>query len=89
LAEIDSGSLACDEVSSGSLATDHREPQSSRALQTFVIQLASHGSYLPTPPVVMDGGYGAIAVSNLVGPGGEEVLVDRTVNLINPLSPAK
>jgi len=57
----------------------------SRALQTFVIQLAGPGSYLPTGRAVRGGGYSAIAESNLVGPEGGQVLADRTVELINSL----
>ena len=56
----------------------------SKALQTFVIQLAcSAAGYLPTAKAVAGGGYGAEVVSNRVGPEGGQVLVDRTVELIN------
>ena len=56
----------------------------SKALQTFVVQLAcSSGGYLPTTKAVKGGGYGAEAPSNRVGPEGGQVLVDRTVELIN------
>ena len=61
----------------------------SRALQTFVIQLAGPGSYVPTARAVRGGGYSAIVESNLVGPEGGQVLVDRTVELINSLWPEK
>jgi hypothetical protein len=57
----------------------------SRAIQTFVIQLAGPGSYLPAVRAVRGGGYSAIVESNLVGPDGGQVLVDRTVELINSL----
>ena len=59
----------------------------SRALQTFLIQLAGPGTYLPTEPAVHGGGYSAIAESNSVGPEGGQVLVDRTVEQINSLWP--
>jgi hypothetical protein len=59
----------------------------SRALQTFVIQLAGPGSYVPTGRAVRGGGYSAIVESNLVGPEGGQVLTDRTVELINSLWP--
>jgi hypothetical protein len=59
----------------------------SRALQTFVIQLAGPGSYLPTERAVQGGGYSAIVESNLVGPEGGQVLTERTVELINSLWP--
>jgi hypothetical protein len=57
----------------------------SKALQTFVIQLVGPGSYLPTEKAVRGGSYSAIAPSNLVGPEGGQMLVDRTVELINNL----
>ena len=59
----------------------------SRALQTFVIQLAGPGSYVPTGRAARGGGYSAIAESNQVGPEGGQVLADRTVELINSLWP--
>ena len=59
----------------------------SRALQTFVIQLAGPGTYVPTERAVRGGGYSAIVESNLVGPEGGQVLVDRTVEVINSLWP--
>ena len=59
----------------------------SRALQTFVIQLAGPGSYVPTDRAARGGGYSAIVESNLVGPEGGQVLVERTVELINSLWP--
>lgn len=61
----------------------------SRALQTFVIQLAGPGSYVPTMRAAQGGGYSAIVESNLVGPEGGQVLADRTVELINSLWPEK
>jgi hypothetical protein len=61
----------------------------SRAIQTFLIQLAGPGSYLPTARAVRGGGYSAIVESNLVGPEGGQILVDRTVELINSLWPEK
>lgn len=57
----------------------------SPATQTVVIQLAGGGSYLPTERAVRGGGYGAIPQSNRVGPPGGQVLVDRTVELIQSL----
>jgi len=57
----------------------------SKALQTFVIELVGPGSYLPTEKAVRGGSYSAIAPSNLVGPEGGQMLVDRTVELINSL----
>lgn len=59
----------------------------SKALQTFIIQLAGPGSYLPTERAARGGGYSAIAESNLVGPEGGQVLVDQTVEQLNSLWP--
>ena len=42
--------------------------QRSPALQTFVVQLAGPGSYLPTERAVAGGAYGAVPQSNKVGP---------------------
>ncbi|MBM3234871.1 hypothetical protein FJZ31_01100 [Candidatus Poribacteria bacterium] len=58
----------------------------SKALQTFIVQLActcTWGEYLPTAKAVAGGGYGAEVVSNLVGPEGGQMLVEQTVKLIN------
>lgn len=57
----------------------------SKAVQTFVIQLAGPGTYLPTEKAVRGGHYSAIVQSNLVGPKGGQVLVDRTVELIDSM----
>lgn len=55
----------------------------SPALQTFVIQLAAgKGGYLPTEKAVAGGGYSAVAESGLVGPEGGQLLVERTLELI-------
>jgi len=69
------------------LYTDYGVAMQARspALQTVVIQLAGVGSYLPTERAVRGGGYGAIPQSNRVGPEGGQVLVDRTVELIQTL----
>ncbi|WP_435009551.1 hypothetical protein P12x_000807 [Tundrisphaera lichenicola] len=61
----------------------------SRALQTFVIQLAGPGSYVPTGRAARGGGYSAIAESNVVGSEGGQVLADRTIEMINSLWPEK
>jgi hypothetical protein len=58
----------------------------SRAEQTFVVQLACDSAgYLPTAKAAAGGGYGAEIPSNRVGPEGGQVLVDRTVAVINSL----
>jgi len=57
----------------------------SKALQTFVVQLAGPGSYVPTRKAVEGGGYSAIVESSVVGPKGGQALVERTVESINKL----
>jgi hypothetical protein len=59
----------------------------SPALQTFVIQLAGPGSYLPTDRAKRGGGYSAIVESNLVSPEGGQALVEQTLELLNTLWP--
>ncbi|MCK9412538.1 MAG: hypothetical protein M0Q53_09575 [Prolixibacteraceae bacterium] len=64
----------------------------SRALQTFVVQLAAGSgaagpSYLATGKAIKGGGYSGIIQSNLVSPEGGQTLVNRTVELINSMWP--
>lgn len=54
----------------------------SKALQTFVIQLAGSGTYLPTREALKGGHYSAIVQSNEVGPDGGDLLVEETLKLI-------
>jgi hypothetical protein len=61
----------------------------SRALQTFLIQLAGSGSYVPSERAVKGGGYSAIPASNVVGPEGGQMLTEKTVELINSLWPSE
>jgi hypothetical protein len=61
----------------------------SKAEQTFVIELTcGWGRYLPTARAVAGGGYSAVVQSNMVGPEGGQMLVDRTVEMINGMWPA-
>jgi hypothetical protein len=71
------------------LFTDYglRMQARSKALQTFVIQLAGDGSYLPTEKAVSGGGYSAVIQSDVVSPAGGQILVDTTVRIINSLFP--
>ena len=55
----------------------------SKAVQTFVIQLAGPGSYLPTLRSVAGGGYGAVPASTEIDPEGGRKLVEWTVDAIN------
>ena len=69
----------------------------SPAVQTFQIQLSGavreHAYYLPTPRAMAGGAlddkpftnYSATVMSNMVGPEGGQVLVDRTVETIQEL----
>jgi hypothetical protein len=57
----------------------------SQAVQTFVVQLTGGGSYLATARAEQGGGYSAVVHSCLVGPEGGQMLVNRTVTLINSL----
>ncbi|MDY0169129.1 MAG: hypothetical protein RBS80_21480 [Thermoguttaceae bacterium] len=55
----------------------------SKAVQTFVIQLAGPASYLPTLRSVAGGGYGAVPASTEIDPEGGRKLVEWTVEAIN------
>lgn len=57
----------------------------SKALQTFVVQLAGPGTYLATEKAIRGGGYSAVCQSNVVGAEGGQILVDRTVKLIDEM----
>jgi len=57
----------------------------SKAVQTFVVQLAGKGSYVPTERSVAGGGYGAIPESTEVGPEGGRELVEQTLELLDSL----
>ena len=71
------------------LYTDYGVQMKARspALQTFIIQLAGPGTYLPTDRGTAGGAYGAVVQSNLVGPEAGRVLVERTLAVIGELWP--
>ena len=54
-------------------------------IQTFLVQLAGAGSYVPSPRAAAGGGYGAVAASCPVGPEGGQVLADETVTQLREL----
>lgn len=54
-----------------------------KAVQTFIVQLAGPGSYLPTERSVAGGAYGAVPASTEIGPEGGRILVEWTLNAIN------
>jgi hypothetical protein len=57
----------------------------SKAVQTFVVQLAGNGSYVPAERSVTGGAYGAIPESTEVGPEGGRELVEQTLELLDSL----
>lgn len=57
----------------------------SKAVQTFVVQLAGAHNYLPTVEAENNGGYSVIMQSSFVGAAGGDILVDRTVDMINKM----
>jgi hypothetical protein len=58
----------------------------SKAVQTFVVQLAcGSGAYVPTVEALRGGSYSTAVYSNLVGPQGGDSLVEQTVEAINAM----
>ncbi len=57
----------------------------SAAVQTFIVQLAGPGTYLPTERAAKAGGYSAVPASGPVGPQGGTILVNETLKLIERL----
>ena len=59
----------------------------SKAVQTFVVELASGSGagYLPTTRSVAGGAYGAIPESTEIGPEGGRELVEETLKMIASL----
>lgn len=55
----------------------------SPATQTFVVELAGGGTYLPTRRAVSGGGYGSRPRVCRVGPAGGDILVEESIALIN------
>ena len=82
---VEGGVYYEDPVSGKLILSEAPNQARSPAIQTFVVQLTGHGWYLPTEAAARGGGYSAVAQSNLVGPAGGQVLVDRTVELMDSL----
>ncbi len=59
----------------------------SSAIQTFIVQLAGGGTYLPTERSVAGGAYGAVPASTLLGPEGGQELVEKTLEMIYQVLP--
>ncbi|MFC1716737.1 hypothetical protein ACFL6S_23925 [Candidatus Poribacteria bacterium] len=58
----------------------------SKAMQTFLVQLAcDSGLYLPTDKAIEGGSYSATILTTPVGPEGGQELVDRTVETISEI----
>jgi len=57
----------------------------SKAVQTFVVQLAGPGTYVPTERSVTGGGYGSVPASSPVGYEGGRQLVNATLEGIKSL----
>ncbi len=57
----------------------------SPAIQTFLVQLAGQGTYLPSPRSVAGGGYGSVPASNPHGPEAGQILADETVRSLREL----
>ena len=62
----------------------------SKAVQTFVVQLAAGdvGGYLPTARSTAGHGYGSVPASTMLGPEGGRLLAQRTVEIIAELMEA-
>lgn len=60
----------------------------SPAIQTFVVELAGGGTYLPTQRSIDGGAYGAVPASTIFGPQGGAELVDKTVEMLHSLWPS-
>ncbi|MFK7984752.1 MAG: hypothetical protein AB8I08_01900 [Sandaracinaceae bacterium] len=59
----------------------------SPATQTFVVELAGSGTYLPTRRAVSGGGYGSVSPICRVGPEGGDMLVEESLSLIEEVFP--
>lgn len=54
-------------------------------LQTFLVQLAGDGIYVPSLRSTVGGGYGSTPASNPVGPEGGLILAEETITMLNRL----
>jgi hypothetical protein len=57
----------------------------SKAVQTFLVQLAGRGTYVPSPRSTAGGGYGSIPASNPFGPVAGRLVAERSIEIINSL----
>ena len=54
-------------------------------MQTFLVQLAGSGTYVPSRRSQAGGGYGSVPASNPVGAEGGRLLAERTIEVIREL----
>ncbi len=54
----------------------------SPAVQTFVVQLAGAGTYVPSARSIAGGGYGSVPASTPIGPAGGRKVAERTVETL-------
>lgn len=57
----------------------------SKAIQTFIVQLAGNGSYLPTSRSVSHGSYGTDITNAPVKPEGGQIIAEETLKVIDEL----
>ena len=57
----------------------------SKAIQTFIVQLAGEGTYLPTARAMSGGSYGAFIASTPIGPEGGQEIVENQIETINKM----
>ena len=61
----------------------------SNAAQTFLVQLAGGGTYVPSLRSTLGGGYGSIPASNPLGPAAGRLVAERSIEVINALFDAQ
>ncbi len=52
------------------------------ALQTFLVQLAGPGTYVPSARSIAGGGYGSVPASNPIGPDGGRQVAEATIDAL-------
>ncbi len=57
----------------------------SPAVQTFIVELAGSGSYLPTERAVAGKAYGALPETSIVGPAAGDAIVEATLEMLTQL----
>ena len=53
------------------------------ALQTFLVQLAGPGTYVPSARSIAGGGYGSVPASNPIGPDGGRQVAEATIDALS------